>query len=165
VTDFVDNTLANVIGTFVGAALALLSTWWLRRRATKARERRILQGVLDRLYRSRAIRPGRCRPEGALTPTERVDFERCARSIVDTRDRIAAVGDEIEMYAGVTPVLDAMYAHCLDYLDASETDHTRYVTELMELRSALEIDARDLARIVPLLQARSFGTARPTGSA
>jgi hypothetical protein len=155
---FTSNLVANLVGTFVGAALALLGTWWLARRHTAARERSQLQGLVDRLYRSRAIAPDRSRPDQPLSPTEERDRERCAESIIATRDRIGGIADELSVYLAVVPVLDRMYIACLHYLEEAE-EPRHYVEALMTLRAEFITLLEELNTLVPALTMREPGSA------
>jgi hypothetical protein len=158
---FISNLVANLAGTFVGVGLALLGTWWLERKYVASRERSQLQGLVDRLYRSRAIAPGRSRPRGgALSPAEETDRERCAQSVIATRDRIAAISERLTVYLDVVPVLDRMYVACLHYLERAE-EPTRYVDALMTLRADLVTHLDEVKALVPGLVMRDPGTAYP----
>lgn len=158
--DFASNLVANLVGTFVGAGLAILSAWWLERRRTASRERRKLQALIDHLYGIRAIAPNRSRADGPLRDAEREDKERCARSILATRDRIAAVRDDITVHTKAIPILDTMFSRCLTYLNAADDPPEGYVEELMGLRASLVGDLGQLTGVLPALTGREPGTAQ-----
>jgi hypothetical protein len=160
VNDFVSNAGANIVGTFIGAGLALVSSWWLQRRSAVRADRRHLQGLVDRLYRSRAIAPGRSRTEGPLSELEVTDCERGTASIIATRDRTATVCDALTVLTGAIAPLERIYVHCLDYLDASTDDPSGYLEHLMELREKLQAEVDALVVVVPGLTGRELGTAR-----
>lgn len=157
--DFVQNAGANLVGTFAGAALAIMTTWGLERRNARRNRVKYLQALVDRVYRSRALAPGRARPSGALTAVEDVDFGRCAESVLITRERIRSASDELHQQPEVTRVLDDMYADCLAYLESSELDHAAYLEGLMFLRAELDDALGKLCSLVPSLIYRAPGTA------
>jgi hypothetical protein len=159
---FTSNLVANLLGTFVGAGLALYGSWWLERRSVAARERSQLQGLVDRLYRSRALAPSRVRlrPDEPLSAAEVTDRERCAESIIATRDRIGSIAEGLSVHIGAAPLLDRMYVSCLHYLVQAERP-ARYVDELMTLRAEVVLLLDELSTAVPSLTMREPGTAYP----
>jgi hypothetical protein len=139
---FLSNALANLIGTFVGAVLALAIALYLSSRDKKIRDRRLIQSVIDRLHRSRALRPNQTGGDGD-SPAVTADREYCTKSILTTRERIAAVSDELSVRAKGFGGLEAMYLACLRYLSRGKRNPHNYVGELMRLREALvvQVDA------------------------
>ena len=158
--DFMSNTVANLVGTFVGAGLALWSAWWLEQRRIASRELRLLQGLIERLHRSRAIAPGRTRASGPLTVKEQRDIDRCAQSVIATRDRIAAVRDELSVHQHAAEILERMFVYCLTYLDISDEVPESYVEALMALRRELASQLNELQQSVPSLVPKEPGTAQ-----
>ncbi len=152
---FWGNVIANLIGTFVGAGLALAIAQYLSSRGETMRDRRLVQSVIDRLHRSRALRPDQTGGQGD-SPAISTDRQRCTESILTTRNRIAAVSDELSGRAKASGALDAMHLACLRYLSRVERDPHNYVDALMSLREALvvQVDAlcasdKELHRRVP----------------
>lgn len=136
---FWSNALANLIGTFVGAGLALLTAFYSSLRDKKERDRRLIQSVIDRLYRSRALRPDQAGDDG-----DSEDRKFCTDSILATRDRIATVSDDLSVRAMGFRALEAMYVACLRYLSRVRRNPNNYVDELMSLREALVVQIEAL---------------------
>jgi hypothetical protein len=149
---------SNVIGTFVGAGLALMTSFLVVRHGEKKNDVRLVQALVDRLYRSRALRPGRLPGDYSLEAV-REDQKRGTKSVLATRDRIALTSDELSSHSQAFDELDAMHVACLRYLNAIEEDPSRYVQALMELRAELEPVLRHLCDATPGVQWREIGTA------
>lgn len=160
IASFASDSLANLIGTFVGAVLAILSTWWYDRRSRRTGEIRSIQSVIDRIHRSRALRPGRERRPGPLSEAEYTDFERCCASVLATRDLAAQVKMDISVLVDTIPPLEAVYVDCLDFLDNTEIDPEDFIASLMQLRESLTLDIAELCKIEPRLEDKSPGTAQ-----
>ncbi len=156
--DFWLGLVSNIIGTFVGAGLALLTTFWVVRSGEKKNDVRLIQAVVDRLYRSRALRPGRVPGDYSLESV-REDQRRGTKSVLATRDRIALTSDELSTHSNAFDELDAMHLACLRYLNAVEDDPSRYVEALMELRAELEPWLRRLCEVTKGVVWREIGTA------
>jgi hypothetical protein len=142
---FLSNALANLIGTSVGAGLALATALYLSSRDKKIRDRRLIQSVIDRLHRSRALRPNQTGGNGD-SPDVTADREYCAKSILATRDRIATVSDELSVRAMGFGALEKMYVACLRYLSRVRRNPNNYVDELMGLREALVVQINALCK-------------------
>ncbi len=149
---------SNIIGTFVGAGLALLTSFLVVRRGERKNDVRLIQAVVDRLYRSRALRPGRVPGDYSLAAVQE-DQKRGTKSVLATRNRIALTSDELSTHSHAFDELDAMHLACLRYLNAIEEDPSHYVESLMELRSELEPWLRRLCDQTPGVQWREIGTA------
>lgn len=156
---FWGNTLASLIGTFVGAGLALASTQYWTWRGERMRDRRLLQSVIDRLYRSRALAPDQT---GGHGNSDRIDQDRirCTRSVIATRNRIATVSDELSGHAKGTAPLNTMYVACLQYLTRADRQPDNYVDALMALRHVLEAQVDVLCSSEKGLHYRDPGTAQ-----
>ena len=90
-TAFWESVASNIIGTFVGAGLALLTSFFIVRHGETRNDLRLLQGLIDRLYRSRALRPNQVTLPFD-SPEVRENERRCAKSVLATRDRRAVFG-------------------------------------------------------------------------
>lgn len=161
--DFVTNAGANLVGTFVGAALALLSAWWVRQRDRRASDRRELQSLITRLHRMRALVPVEDTRPRDTTGEFREDFARCNSSVLAARDRAAAVCDGLASSRGYA-IADRFVGHCLDYLDGVDLDPDNYVALLMVLRARAFDVVRELVAALPELQPLEPGRARLAGS-
>lgn len=158
--DFLLNTGANLVGTFAGAVLAIVTTWWFDKRRRRESQVAHLQRVVDRLHRSRALAPGRGRAPGPLTDVESRDVDRCNLSVLEARERISAASEAWRGNVNVSDELDAMYVDCLHYLETVETDREGYVTHLRTLREALDSRVTNLAGVLAGIRYREPGTAQ-----
>lgn len=153
---FLGNLLATLVGTFLGAGLALWAAHAQAKRTDTVRDRRLTQSVIDRLYRSRALRP---KQVGGVRGTEwdREDRKRCTASVITTRERIAYVSDELSVGAKASIELGRMHVACLRYLSREEREPAQYVSALMVLREALAKEVNALCDRDKQLQRRIPG--------
>jgi len=137
--DFLSETAANLVGTFVGVGLGLLTARSVTRRERARAETARLQRLIDRMYRSRALALKPFTPPRTtdLDQNERVHYDRVTRAIFGIRDLIEAAANTFDPRAKAVPVLDEMYAAVLVYLNAVEVDQRDYLNESMRLREAL----------------------------
>lgn len=155
---FWESVASNVIGTFVGAGLALLTSFFIVRHGETRNDLRLLQGLIDRLYRSRALRPNQVAvPFDTMEVRE--NERRCAKSVLATRDRIAFTSDELSGHSDAFDELDRMHVACLRYLNDVEDDPSRYISSLMTLRSELEPEVGALCARYGALKFRRIGAA------
>jgi len=157
--DFLSNTAANLVGTFVGVGLGLLTARAVQRRAQTRAEVARLQRLIDRMYRSRALA---LKPAGPprttdLDPTERIHHDRVTSAIFGIRDLIETAAGTFDPRAKAVPVLDEMYGAVLTYLNAVEVDRRDYVNESMRLREALRQAAAKLKHLHSSLVLREPG--------
>ncbi|WP_143590732.1 hypothetical protein [Thermoactinospora rubra] len=161
--DFISNAAANLVGTFVGAGLAFLTAWAVARRQQALSEISKLQRLIDRIYRSRALRkvPRTAARSAELNEYERADCERVTRSIFTIRSLIEDAANTFNAGASTVSVLDDMYGATLDYLNAIEIDDRNYINEVMRLREALLEGERRLKQLHPKLVLREPGGIEP----
>jgi hypothetical protein len=155
-TGFWADVAANLIGTFVGAGLALLSSWEVNRRAVRRKSSRSLQSVIDRLSRSRAFTHLPIETNN-LTADVREDRERCTVSILNTREHIARVTSELSDWEPAEAVLEDMHGACALYLRSVENYPQGYVAALVDLREVLWALERKLGAIDPRLKLKRPG--------
>jgi hypothetical protein len=160
---FWEGVASNVIGTFVGAGLALLTSFFVVRYGETRDDLRLLQGLIDRLYRSRALRANQVEvpfdsPE-FNSPWARENERRSTKSVLATRDRIAFTSDELSGHSDAFDELDRMHLACLRYLNDVQDDPSRYITGLMTLRAELEPEVQRLCARYHALQWREIGAA------
>lgn len=157
--DFVSNTAANLVGTFVGVGLGLLTARAVNRRTQSRAEVARLQRLIDRMYRSRALAVKPFTPPriAELDANERLHYDRVTRAIFGIRDLIETAAGTFDPRAKAVPVLDDMYGAVLVYLNAIEVDHRDYVNESMRLRDALVQAATRLKKLHPSLVVREPG--------
>ena len=160
-SDFLSNTTANLVGTFVGAGLAFLSAWAVSRRERARSELRRLQQVIDRLYRSRAFMPIPIGPvqTNPLNNRQQADFDRVTASIFITRKLIEEAANSLDPKRKSVVILDDMYLATLNYLNSTEINCCDYNNELMRLRAKLVSDEKRLKQLHPKLAFREPGSA------
>jgi hypothetical protein len=158
-SEFASDAAANLIGTFVGAALAFLTAWLFARRQRTQSEIGKLQRLFDRIYRSRALTEyARTAPRAAaLTELERLDSERITGAVFTIRSLIEDAANEFDARSPVVAVLDDMYGAVLEYLNAVEIDNRDYVNEVMRLRESLREGELKLKQLHPQLVFREPG--------
>ena len=155
---FWEGVASNVIGTFVGAGLALLTSFFVIRHSETRNDLRLLQALIDRLYRSRALRSGQLATPFD-TPETRENERRSTKSVLATRDRIAFTSDGPSGHSDAFDELDRMHLACLRYLNDVQDDPSRYIAGLMTLRSELEPEIAALCMRYPTLHLREIGAA------
>lgn len=158
---FWSNTISNLVGTFVGAGLALLSAWIIAKRNQARSEVQSLQRLVDRIYRSRAYWPIPIGPErtNPLNVDEQADFERVTASMLITRELIEKAANSLDPKRKSIAILDDMYVAILKYLNATEVNACDYVNESMRLREELVLSEQQLKKLHPKLIFRAPGTA------
>lgn len=137
---------SNLVGTFAGAGLALLSSWGLTRASTRRTEHRLVQSVIDRLARSRALTHQPVDQRGPLNTAQQEDLRRSTESILATRQYIERVLADLAVGSHATPFLEDVYGACAIYLRRVETEPETYATALADLAARLAGSVRDLCR-------------------
>lgn len=155
---FWESVAANVLGTFVGAGLALLTSYLVLRHNETRNDLRLLQALIDRLYRSRALRAGQVAVLHG-TASDEDNERRSTKSVLATRDRIAVTSDELSSHSDAFDELDRMHLACLRYLNTVQEDRVGYVGALLRLRSELEPEVLALCARYPSLHYREVGAA------
>lgn len=157
--DFLVDASANLLGTFVGAGLALLTAALVKRAEQRRAEMSRLQRLIDRIYRSRALtlKPTTSPRVAELSAEERGHFQRVTSSIFTIRNLVEEAAGTFHPKAPAVPVLDDMYAATLDYLNAIEFDNRDYLNESMRLREALIAGEARLKRLHRSLVVRDPG--------
>jgi hypothetical protein len=154
---FWGNVIANLIGTFAGAGLALLSSWAITRRVARSNEAKLLQGTIDRLGRSRVFTHMDIEHSGAISPEEEEDLRRSTESVLASRDYISRVITDLGIANPAVPILEEMHVACALYVRSIEEYPTEYVRALVDLRGVLLELERDLCRINTHLRLREPG--------
>jgi hypothetical protein len=158
VNPFWESVASNMIGTFVGAGLALVTSYLVVRHNETKSDLRLLQALIDRLYRSRALRAGQVAVPFD-TAREEENERRSTKSVLATRDRIAVTSDDLSGHSDAFDELDRMHLACLRYLNTVQENRTGYVDALLRLRSELEPEVLALCQRYPRLQYREVGAA------
>jgi hypothetical protein len=163
--DFLSETAANLVGTFVGVGLGLLTARTVTRRERARAETARLQRLIDRMYRSRALalKPTTPPRTTELDPNELVHYDRVTRAIFGIRDLIEAAANTFDPRAKAVPILDEMYAAVLVYLNAVEVNQRDYLNESMRLREALLAASVKLTKLHRSLVLREPGGIAATG--
>jgi hypothetical protein len=159
-SDFWSNTAANLVGTFVGAGLALLTALVVSRRERKLSEIQRLRRLIDRIYYSRAFRPLMDPPE-KVDPLDEVDFKRTTDSVLITRRLIEDAANSVNPKRKSVEFLNSMYVAILYYLNETEEDPSSYQRELMRLRAELKEREQQLTQLYPQLTFKEPGGAEP----
>jgi hypothetical protein len=146
-SSFPSDFLAGLIGTMVGLFAGLQLDRWQARRQSRERDERMLQNLIDRLANERAFRGSA--PVGP--EDDPADRERCIKSVVDTRRRVADLCDNIATHTRCVPVLRTMEADCNAYLHHVERHRELYAVGLNSLRERLHDGERALQALVPPL--------------
>jgi len=155
---FWDGVLSNIIGTFVGAGLALMTSYLVVRHGETRNDLRLLQALIDRLYRSRALQAGQV-PSPFESADEHENERRSTKSVLATRNRIAVTSDELSAHSDAFDELDRMHLACLRYLNTVQDDRSAYVAALLRLRAELEVEVVALCERYSALQYRDVGAA------
>src|SRR5262249_12941064 len=137
------------------------SAWAIARREQGRSEARRLQRLIDRIYRSRALKLVPTGPvqTDPLDEEQQGDFQRATASILVTRSLIEDSINFFDSKKDSITVLDEMYVATLNYLNVTERDPRTYNTELMRLRKELVTGEQRLKQLNPHLILREPGGA------
>ena len=133
---WLQDLLVNVGATFIGALAALGSGRWFTRRRQRDDETRLLQDLVNALYWKRALSPANI-PGDRSSGWDEADRQRCVKSVLDARQRIADVANRMSVSKYVQPLLDDMHTRCIAWLNYAEQHPSDYVSGLVELRAQL----------------------------
>ncbi|PYG01681.1 hypothetical protein SAMN05216184_101143 [Georgenia satyanarayanai] len=154
VIDLVVGLVAAAAGVFMG----LRADRHIERRRQRRRETLLVQALLNRLASRRAF--SHSADVGLVDDEE--DRRRCNGSVLDLRDRIAGLCDQIEELDGaVVKALRQMEADCAAYLNHVDVHETRYAIALVRLRDRLYVSGLALKDIVPELNVLVPGSWTP----
>jgi hypothetical protein len=151
-----------VIGTLVGFGLALGGDRLLASRRRDHERLSSLQGVADRIFHARALRELPKETRGAirvLAQDEDSDRDRCAQSVLETRDLIQKVIGQLRSTDPAQRGLIEMNAACLQYLTNETEQPASYLKHLQELRRNLDHGQQKLHTVMPQLVIREPGSA------
>lgn len=143
-SSFVSDLVTALIGSGLGIIAGLQIDRRQNRMKARARDERLVQNLIDRLAGKRAFRV-----EAGVGEID--DRAYCAASILDARERIAAVCDEIEEREDVICHLRNMEMDCMAYLDYSEQEKSRYAMGLSRLGDRLAQHEAELRTLMPAL--------------
>jgi len=134
--DWIGPAIDLVVGLVAAAAgvfMALRADRNIEHRRARKREQRQVQALLDRLATRRAF--SHAPDVGLIDDPE--DRKRCIGSVLDVRNRIAALCEAIEELNDTLEVLRGMEDDCAAYLNHVEIHDTRYAVALIRLRDRL----------------------------
>lgn len=136
-SDFWSNLAANLVGTFVGAGLALISSHIATRNAARRAEAKRAQGIVDHISRARTFARTDYERSGPLSQAELDDLNRSTASILTIREHISRTLVEMRPVNPMIPILEDMFGACSLYLRSIEDDPSCYVRAIIDLRDAL----------------------------
>jgi hypothetical protein len=130
---FLPDVVSGTVGAFVGVVLALLFDHWRGARGVRRSDLQLLQALVDRLAGKRALSLAR----SLDAPFDAKDLERCNLSVLDARDRVARVSEDLEALKDVRVELQGMEVDCMSYLNYAELHPARSVEALLALSRRL----------------------------
>lgn len=151
---FWSDLLTGLIGSGVGIVVGLRIDRRTNQNKAKVRDERLVQNLINRLAGKRAF----AHSSDIGEVDDEADRERCNRSVLDARERILAVCDEIGQREDAIPCLRAMEEDCMAYLNYSEQEPRRYAMGLVRLREQLEQHEDDLAALMCTLRVERPGS-------
>lgn len=159
--DFFGNTLANIIGTFVGAVLAIFSARQAERRQQRSADFNELQRVVDRLADARALTkfPKSSSPRTEPLAAHALEDEGRVRASVLTLRRM--LGDAIHNISKNDPSiphLGEMQGACSRYLNYVELHPRDYENAVQHLRDRLYAGIYAICRNDTILRIREPGS-------
>jgi hypothetical protein len=158
---FLANTASTVVGTVVGFGLALGGDRQLALRRRRHERTQSMQAVADRVFHARALRE--LDSDGSevrvMAQTEESDRDRCAQSVLETRDLIQKVIGQLKPTDPAQRGLMEMHAACLQYLTSETEQPASYIRHLQELRRQLDRGQQKLKEVEPQLLIRPPGSA------
>lgn len=153
-SSFWSDLVAGLVGSGAGIIAGLQIDRARTRRHGRARDQRLVQNLIDRLAGKRAF--GHSSDIGEVDDDD--DRERCISSIIDARQRILAVCDEITEREDVIPRLREMQRDSMAYLNYVEQNKRRYAMGLIQLRNRLAEHERLLGQMMPQLRLEPPGS-------
>jgi hypothetical protein len=123
--------------------------------------------VADRIFHARALRelPDNPGPDvRVLAQTEHADRDRCAQSVLETRDLLQKVIGQLTPTDPAQRGLIEMNAACLRYLTNETEEPAAYARHLQELRRELDHGQQKLQAVSQQLVIREPGSAERVGA-
>jgi hypothetical protein len=141
-SSFWSDLLAGLIGSGVGIVVGLRIERHSSKKKAETRDERLVQNLINRLAGKRTF--SHASDIGEVDDAD--DRKRCAHSILDARERISTVCDEIEQREDVIPYLRQMEQDCNAYLNYCELEPLRYAMSLVRLGEQLALQENELQR-------------------
>lgn len=126
----------NLVGTVVGALLALVSAWWRRRLQQRRDDGRLLQNLVDGLHRKRAFRQVPV-SDDQLVEWDEEDLQRCVDSVLGARRCIEEAAARLSTSTEVRIAMGDMHSACNRWLRRTRRRPGSHVIVLMDLRARL----------------------------
>ncbi|TFC92321.1 hypothetical protein [Cryobacterium sp. TMT4-31] len=144
--------LITAFGTFLGAALALMSASWFRSRDEQRNEDSIVNSVIIFLSARRALVVSDPRIlQSVDTADWNGDYARAGRSVGMMRDEILRASALVTPSSKCSGPLQRMVMSCNLYMEKSANRPVNYWIDLNELRLALTVDVQRLQAANPRL--------------
>ena len=159
-TSFLSEVIAGIVGAVVGVVGAL---WFDRRKQTREARKldlKLMQDLVHYLAGRRAFRRNRT-IVGVVDPVgvfDKVDLERCNRSVLNVRERIASAREALQRPDELLPILQNMEADCANYLSSVRSEETLYANSLLALGDRLLANEQRLQEVLPSLEVEAPGS-------
>lgn len=135
-----------LIGALVGALLTVAIAYGTFLMQQARQEKQVVRGLITDLYHRRALAVRT--PQEISNAGERKDFERVGLSVIDIRDHIRRVRDQVRQDTETVDALSNMIRACNRYLEGSEGEPNFYVFLLQTLQKDLEEGVSQIAERV-----------------
>jgi len=157
---FLSNTWANLVGTFVGAALAIFAARRAERRHRRSTDVNELQRVIDRLADARALTKfPKSRPRThPLSASAQEDEARVRLSVLNLRQMLADALHNISKDDPSLGHLRDMQGACSRYMNYVEVYPSDYENAVQHLRDTVLIGLHAIVAINRRLELREPGS-------
>lgn len=143
---FLPDLVVALIGALVGALLTVAIAYGTFLMQQARQERHVVRGLINDLYHRRALAV--TTPQEIPDAEERKDFERAGLSVIDIRDHIRRVRDQVRQDTQTVDALSNMIRACNRYLEVSEGQPILYALLLKKLQEDLEEGVTKIAERV-----------------
>jgi hypothetical protein len=133
----ISQILVAAVGSFLGAAGAVVAAIVLRQRDERRQETSALKGLLVDIYFRRAL-------VAASARFDRNEFDRATRSILDLRAEVRSVRGKLRPKSPAFDLLSELTRLCNGYLELTDRKPKAYLSELAYLRVAFAPIAEDI---------------------
>jgi hypothetical protein len=149
---FWPDVLVALIGALLTVAIAF-GTFLLQQ---VRQEKQVLRGLINDLHHRRALAVGS--PQEIPNADEGKDFQRASLSVIDIRDHIRRVRDQVRQDRATVDVLSNMIRACNRYLEDSEGTPNFYAFLLQSLSQELHNGVIEIAQNVRGIKALQPGS-------
>lgn len=141
---FLPDLVVALVGALVGAVLTVAIAYGTFLLQQARQEKQVVRGLINDLYHRRALAV--VSPHEIPNAGERKDFERAGLSVIDIRDHIRRVRDQVRQDTETVNALSNMIRACNRYLEVSEGNPNFYAFLLNELQRDLEEGVTQIAQ-------------------